>query len=215
MADRRKHLRREPAAPQPANGLLAIRAIIASIVLARLGARRYVECRSCQIPKLAFQLGHHLAHLGGLPQQDVHSDVQRSQEFGSVQRAHEGWFQRAEQGGRQSVEAPAVPGLQPLLTAAQRERLITGRADPVLGLPPPAPLDAEARADGVVHAKTEQVLRGRRRCIWPVRGGAQQQTEVGPSRPEFGRGVKERSTRLIEGDGPSRPPVLCSTYRAT
>ena len=48
--------------------------------------------------------------------------------------------------------------------------MVADATDPVLRLPEPAPLDAEARAHGVVNAEPEQLVRRRGRDVGPLDG---------------------------------------------
>jgi len=74
---------------------------------------------------------------------------------------HQRLFQWIEDVRRQIVKSPAVPGCKAAQPALQRQRLITNTAYPILRLPSPTPLDANARPHGVVHSKAKDVSGGR------------------------------------------------------
>ena len=89
---------------------------------------------------------------------------------------------------RQIVEAFAVVRRQVQTHARQRERVVAKRARPVLSLPPTAALEADARANRMVHSVSEEMRRRGKGEAGLVDRRAEQQPEVGSSGAKVGAG---------------------------
>src|SRR6185436_12381818 len=74
-------------------------------------------------------------------------------------------------------------------------RLVADAADPVLGLPGAAALDAETCPDGVVNTESEQLARRGRRSLRQLDRVAEEQREPRTARTEGG-GRREREIDL-------------------
>jgi hypothetical protein len=97
------------------------------------------------------------------------------------------------------IEAPAVADFQAAPIAREREGLVAERADPVLGLPEAAALDADSRAHGVMRTEPEKVAgRGPRRRF-PLDGVAEEQRELGPERTKVALGREGEVDLQIAG----------------
>ncbi len=66
------------------------------------------------------------------------------------------------------------------MKACEGECLVTGCTDPVLGLPQPAALNTDARADQVVHRMSEEMLWRGWRSPTSFYGAPEKKLELGP-----------------------------------
>jgi hypothetical protein len=95
----------------------------------------------------------------GLAKQQANPVAQRSLELGTLQRAHESARRVFSNVRRKTIEAAAEPWFKAKSQADQAKGLVADTADPVFGLPHPAPLDADPAPDRVVDPHPKGVLR--------------------------------------------------------
>src|SRR5205823_9477878 len=116
------------------------------------------------------------------------------QELGAVDRQDQGVLEAGEELSRQVLVAAPVVGLETAASAGQREGVVAQLVDPELRLPELPALDAEPRANGMVDAEAEQLVRGVGLDLRHLGGLAEQQPELRSTRAE----LRLRPDRQVE-----------------
>jgi hypothetical protein len=108
-------------------------------------------------------------------------------EFIRFKRARERIVDGDQDIGRQSVEVPAVPAIEPEAATSEGECAVAYRADPILRLPIPTSLDGNACVEGVVDGVAKQLMCGGRQLVPLFDSHSEQHSELGTTRAKVGR----------------------------